>query len=247
MWSGPRNISTAMMRAFENRADTVVVDEPLYAALPARDRHRPPRTRGDPGRPGRRLAARHRRADRPRPRRTRGLLPEAHDPPPAPADRPRLARPASPTRSSSATRPAWSPRTPGCAASPRWTDLGFPQQAEIFRACADAAGTAPPVVDAADVLAAPRAVLAELLRAASASRSTRRCCRGRPGRAPTDGVWAPHWYAVGRGDRPGSGRRRPGPPEVPDHLRGLLDRCRPYYDELAPHRIRAPPRRGPRP
>ena len=32
MWSGPRNISTAMMRAFENRPDTVVVDEPLYAA-----------------------------------------------------------------------------------------------------------------------------------------------------------------------------------------------------------------------
>ena len=32
MWSGPRNISTAMMRAFENRADTAVVDEPFYAA-----------------------------------------------------------------------------------------------------------------------------------------------------------------------------------------------------------------------
>ncbi|HEV2111706.1 MAG TPA: HAD family hydrolase, partial [Gammaproteobacteria bacterium] len=31
MWSGPRNISTAMMRAWENRDDTVVVDEPLYA------------------------------------------------------------------------------------------------------------------------------------------------------------------------------------------------------------------------
>ena len=45
MWSGPRNISTAMMRAFENRADCAVVDEPLYAAYlhgtglahPARD------------------------------------------------------------------------------------------------------------------------------------------------------------------------------------------------------------------
>ncbi|HEY1592629.1 MAG TPA: hypothetical protein VGF81_12610 [Solirubrobacteraceae bacterium] len=36
MWSGPRNISTAMMRAFENRADTVVVDEPLYAAYLSR-------------------------------------------------------------------------------------------------------------------------------------------------------------------------------------------------------------------
>ena len=30
MWSGPRNISTAMMRAWENRADTVVIDEPFY-------------------------------------------------------------------------------------------------------------------------------------------------------------------------------------------------------------------------
>ena len=30
MWSGPRNISTAMMRAWENRPDTVVWDEPFY-------------------------------------------------------------------------------------------------------------------------------------------------------------------------------------------------------------------------
>jgi len=31
MWSGPRTVSTAMMRAWENRPDTVVFDEPLYA------------------------------------------------------------------------------------------------------------------------------------------------------------------------------------------------------------------------
>ena len=31
MWSGPRNISTAMMRAWENRGDCAVSDEPLYA------------------------------------------------------------------------------------------------------------------------------------------------------------------------------------------------------------------------
>ena len=30
MWSGPRNISTALMRSFENRDDTFVTDEPLY-------------------------------------------------------------------------------------------------------------------------------------------------------------------------------------------------------------------------
>ena len=31
MWSGPRNLSTAMMRSFGNRNDTVVLDEPFYA------------------------------------------------------------------------------------------------------------------------------------------------------------------------------------------------------------------------
>ena len=31
MWSGPRNISTAMMRSWGNRADTAVIDEPFYA------------------------------------------------------------------------------------------------------------------------------------------------------------------------------------------------------------------------
>ncbi len=36
MWSGPRNISTAMMRSFENRPDTAVSDEPFYAAYLAR-------------------------------------------------------------------------------------------------------------------------------------------------------------------------------------------------------------------
>ena len=30
MWSGPRNISTAMMRSFESRGDTFVSDEPMY-------------------------------------------------------------------------------------------------------------------------------------------------------------------------------------------------------------------------
>jgi len=36
MWSGPRTVSTALMRSFGNRADTVVVDEPLYAFYLAR-------------------------------------------------------------------------------------------------------------------------------------------------------------------------------------------------------------------
>ena len=31
MWSGPRNISTALLRSFSNRTDTSVYDEPFYA------------------------------------------------------------------------------------------------------------------------------------------------------------------------------------------------------------------------
>ena len=32
MWSGPRNLSTAMMYSFGNRSDFAVMDEPFYAA-----------------------------------------------------------------------------------------------------------------------------------------------------------------------------------------------------------------------
>ena len=41
MWSGPRNLSTAMMRSFGNRADTFVSDEPYYGAFLKADAARP--------------------------------------------------------------------------------------------------------------------------------------------------------------------------------------------------------------
>jgi hypothetical protein len=58
------------------------------------------------------------------------------------------------------------------------------------------------------------------------------------GPRPTDGVWAPHWYASVEATT-GFGPPPTTTPAVPDHLLGLLDRCRPYYDELSRHRIRA--------
>ncbi len=56
MWSGPRTLSTATMRAWENRPDTVVVDEPLYAYYLAATGHRPPRTGRGARQPADRLA-----------------------------------------------------------------------------------------------------------------------------------------------------------------------------------------------
>ena len=66
MWSGPRNISTAMMR-LENRGDCAVSDEPLYAASPRRDRPRPSWPRRSDRRRRNRLASRRRCPVRPAP------------------------------------------------------------------------------------------------------------------------------------------------------------------------------------
>ena len=94
------------------------------------------------------------------------------------------------------------------------------------------------MVDAADVLRDPRGDARAALRRARASTSTRRCWRGPPGPRDTDGVWAPHWYA-GVEASTGFAPYSPGAGDpLPDRLVPLLERCRPYYDALAPYRLR---------
>ena len=99
MWSGPRNISTAMMRAWENRPDTVVVDEPLYAAYLSRT------GLDHPGR-DEVLAAQPTSLDEavaelhaPLPDGRHRPLRQAHGPPP----RPRPRTPGGPTRSATSS------------------------------------------------------------------------------------------------------------------------------------------------
>ncbi len=236
MWSGPRNISTAMMRSFGNRPDTVVVDEPLYAAYL--------RSTGldHPGRDDilaaqdddwRRVTAAlvgpvpGGRAVQYQKHMTHHLLPETGRDWLDEVTNAFLIRdPADVVASYARVR-----------GEPTLEDLGFPQQAEIFRRCSDALGTAPPVVDAADVLADPAAVLAALC-ARLGLDFDERMLSWSPGPRPTDGVWASHWYAAVQAST-GFGPPSTAPAQVPDHLAGLLERCRPYYDELRPHRIQA--------
>jgi Sulfotransferase domain len=238
MWSGPRNISTAMMRSFGNRPDTAVVDEPLYAAyLRATGLDHPAReeilaTQDDDWRrvtaallgpvPGGRHVYYQKHM-------TQHLLPET--------GRDWLGK----------VTNAFLIRDPaGVVASyarvrgePTLEDLGFPQQVEIFRLCSDALGTAPPVVDAADVLAAPGSVLTELCARLGIDFDLR-MLSWPTGPRTTDGVWAPHWYASVEASI-GFGPPATRPAQVPGHLRGLLERCRPYYDELWAHRVQAGP------
>jgi hypothetical protein len=113
-------------------------------------------------------------------------------------------------------------------------DFGLDRQAEFFAREADRLGHAPPVVDAGDVLAAPRGTLSALC-ARFGIAFDPAMLAWPPGRRPADGPWAPHWYQAVEAS---TGF---GPPDRPVELSGeaarLADRCRPYYERLAAHRI----------
>jgi hypothetical protein len=114
-------------------------------------------------------------------------------------------------------------------------NFGMDRQAEFFEREADRLGHAPPVVDANDVLADPEGVLSKLCAALDIGWDPAMLSWA-AGRRDTDGPWAPHWYGA---VEKSTGF---GPPEtdsvaLPPDARRVADRCRPYYERLAAHRI----------
>ena len=75
-------------------------------------------------------------------------------------------------------------------------DIGFLQQAELFDLVADRTGRPPPVIDAEAVRADPEGVLRRLCAAIGIAFDPAMLAWPSGPRA-SDGVWAPHWYAVG--------------------------------------------------
>jgi hypothetical protein len=115
-------------------------------------------------------------------------------------------------------------------------DFGLGRQAEFFEREADRLGHAPPVIDANDVLADPEGVLSKVCDALGI-RWDPAMLSWAPGRRDTDGAWAAHWYNVVERSTTF------GPPEtepvnLPPEAQKLADRCRPFYDRLAAHRLR---------
>lgn len=230
MWSGPRTVSTAMMRAWENRPDTVVADEPLYAFyLSATGLDHPGRDEviasqpvswpavlsalaGDPLPPGRTIAyAKH---------MTHHVLPSVDRAAFAPFRHAFLIRdPRSLLASYARVRSA-----------PTLSDLGLRQQAELFEEFGG------PVIDSADLLAAPEAGLRALCAALGVPFSAAMLAWPAGPRA-TDGVWAPHWYDSVRRST-GFVPVPPGPPPVlAEPLEPLLARCLPYYERLSGNKL----------
>ena len=229
MWSGPRNLSTALMRSFENRADCSVVDEPLYAAyLAATGLDHPGRDDviasqpTDPGVVVTELTSgpvttpvqyqKH---------MTHHVLPSVPRGPLASLTHAFLVRDPERVLTSYAK----------VREEPTLEDLGLPQQLELFETYGG------PVVDAADVLRDPRGTLGALC-AALGIAFDETMLVWPAGPRDTDGVWAPHWYA-GVEASTGFAPYSPGSGDpLPDRLAPLLERCRPYYDALAPYRLR---------
>ena len=237
MWSGPRNISTAMMRAWGNRADTVVVDEPLYAFYLQRTGLQHPIAAeviangetdwrkvvadltGSPHKGGSHIRIYYQK------QMTHHLLPEI--------DR------------------AWLGSLTNCFLirdpaeviasyirkidDPTLEDTGFVQQAEIFDWVHERSEEVPPVIDARDVLEDPGRILRLLCEAVGVEFDPA-MLSWPPGLRDTDGVWAKHWYGeVARSTSFQPYQLKSAP--VPERLREIHERCRECYDRLYQNRL----------
>jgi hypothetical protein len=231
MWSGPRTVSTAMMRAWENRPDTVVFDEPLYAFyLSSTGLDHPARDEVIASQPVAWRAVLSSLASGPLPdavtisyakHMTHHVLPSVDLAAFAPFRHAFLIRdPRSLLASYARVRSA-----------PTLADLGLRQQARLF---AEFGG---PVIDSADVLAAPEAALRALCSALGVPFAAA-MLSWPPGPRSSDGVWAPHWYdRVWRST--GFAPVAPGPPPGLDPaLEPLLEECLPYYEKLRENKIK---------
>ena len=235
MWSGPRNVSTALMRSFGNREDCYVSDEPLYAHyLRVTGKDHPGREEVIAAQEGDwRKVADHLVGAIPQGRAlwfqkhmAHHLLREI--------DRGWLAR----------LDHAFLIRDPKAMllslskvlARPELEDTGLPQQVELFRATRERLGATPPVVDSAGLLRDPRRML-EALCAALGIAFSERMLSWPEGTRPTDGVWAKHWYsAVEASTKFEAPKERDEP--LPPRLMPLLERCIPLYSELHAARLR---------
>ncbi|MFN0133870.1 MAG: HAD family hydrolase [Phycisphaerales bacterium] len=236
MWSGPRNISTAMMRAWGSRADTAVTDEPLYGVYL--------RERPEVNHPGREEVIAAMETDWRRV--AAGLVG------PVPGGREVWYQKHMAHHLVEGVGREWvfggaltncflirDPREvlvslAKVMPSPELRDTALPQQVELVEAERARTGLMPPLLDAKDVLLDPRGMLSALCAAVGVA-FDERMLRWEGGPRRTDGVWAKHWYAnVAKSTGFEAYRERDEP--LPRGLEGVLERARELYEGL--HRCR---------
>ncbi len=235
MWSGPRNISTAMMRAWGNRPDTFVCDEPLYAHYL--------RVTGLPHPGAAEVIAQH-ESDW---KKVIAWLTEA-----APEGKPIFYQKHMTHHLLPEIDRSWLAGVTNCFLirqpqevitsyiaknnDPTVEDVGFIQQAEIFDWVRARSGKTPPVLDAKEIQENPRRILG-LLCDALGVQFSEAMLSWPPGLRATDGIWARHWYhevETSTSFRP----YRPKPDRVPERLAKVYETCLDYYERLHAQRLR---------
>lgn len=235
MWSGPRNISTAMMRSWENRADCTVVDEPFYAAyLADTGLDHPMREQillaqcTDYGRVVEELTTcpvgtplyyqKHMTHHIPRGMGMRWCAGLGHcflirDPVEVIA--------------------SYVQKMPHIDADA----IGIERQAELFDEIATITGRPPAVIDSNDVLRDPAAVLGQLCAYLDVAFDEQAMLHWPAGRRVSDGAWASHWYHKVE-QSTGFDEYRPGKLQLAQEHRALADAMHPVYERLAALRLR---------
>jgi len=235
MWTCPRNISTAMMRAWGNRADTYVCDEPLYAYyLNSTGKIHPATAEIMVSQPtdwrevvkwlmgpipeGKSIFFQKHMSHHLLPEVDRGWLAEVRN-------CFLIRHPLEVIASYMAKQ-----------GLPALDDLGFVEQAEIFDYLRATSGTIPPVLDAKDVQQDPRGQLMQLCATLNV-RFDEAMLSWPAGPRPTDGVWSKHWYSeVERSTGFLAYERRYI--EIPSSLGAIYGRCMDCYEKLYEHRLR---------
>ena len=235
MWCAPRTISTALMRAWENRPDTTVIDEPFYAHYlqvtgidhPASDE----------------IIASYENDWRVVARTL------TEDPLPGGATvwyQKHMAH-----HMLDHIELNWLDKLTNCflirspvevitsyikvRSQPTLLDLGFPQLLRLFDTVRRNTGSIPPVIDSQDVLEDPRGTLMLLCEAVAVPFSEK-MLSWPPGRRDSDGLWAPHWYAAVE-ESTGFALYRPKNEQPPPQLQDLLAQAQAAYEDLYRFRL----------
>jgi len=230
MWSGPRNLSTAMMYSFAQRKDFAVWDEPFYGAyLAVTGRDHPMREQIiaageiDPGR----------------------VIAELIDP--VHAEKPHFYQKHMTQHMIDGIDRDWLSkvinvfliRHPARVISsyvakledPTLADIGFAQQVELFDLVSDL-GQPPIVLDSADIRADPEAVMRKLCKAVGLEFDAA-MLKWPKGGNPADGVWGAHWYGAVHRSTGFAGAEGPLPELMGDYA-ALAAAAMPYYQRLQP-------------
>lgn len=235
MWSGPRNISTAMMRSFSSRPDCFVSDEPFYGAfLKETGADHPMRDEVIASMETDWFKIADAMAGEPPDGSSLWYQKQmAHH----------MVGPVAPDDVHEVTH-AFLIRDPrrmvASYARKRETvepqDLGLRVIREFFDREADRLGSPPPVVDSADVLVDPAGALSALCDALDIP-WTDAMLRWPAGRHPEDGVWASHWYGRVEASTGFEGEEDAALPALDAHLQAVADACEEDYQAIARFRL----------